>query len=70
MKIPWRRISVIFLACLVIGNSALTLMLYVVGRPQLTAWTGNAMESTPGATNDLLLGFVILIVGLYLVRHE
>lgn len=70
MKLPWRRLSVIILGCIVIGNSALTLLLYMVGRPELTAWTGKAMESTPGATNDLLLGLIILIVGLYLVRHE
>lgn len=71
MKFPWRRLLIVILSMMVVGNAAFTLFLYAVGQPHISAWTGFVPQSTPSALNDLLLGIVILIVSLALLRrHE
>lgn len=67
---PWRRLTVIFLSGIVIGNSSVTLLLYALNRPELTAWTGHVSQSTPSAVNDLVLAIVLLVMSLFLLRNH
>lgn len=70
MKHSWRKAVAIFIACLVIGNAIITLVLYAIGQPHKTAWTGFIPQSTPSAVNDLLLAVIVLTFALWFWRHE
>lgn len=75
MKFPhgiyaWFRVIAIALGSLVVGNAAMTLGLYMLGKPEKTAWTGYVPQSTPSAINDFILALICLIVTIYFIRHE
>ena len=55
---------------LVVGNSLVTLVLYMVGRPEATAWTGYVAQATPSAVNDLLLGIILAIAAFAVLNHD
>lgn len=67
---PWRRLIVISLSGIVIGNALFTLVSYLLGHPQLTAWTGTVPQSTPSAVNDLIIGTINLMLALYILRKR
>lgn len=69
-SLPWRKLLIVALCSLVIGNSILTLVLYGLGRPEITAWTGHVMQATPSAASDLLMAVVLLIVGFSVIKSE
>lgn len=60
----------IALGAAVVGNSMMTLVLYLLGQPEKTAWTGYVPQSTPSAINDLMLGIIALTITIYFIRHE
>ena len=60
MNTPRTYASIILTWC-VFGLGASSLLLYTIGRSDLTEWTGHARMASPTALGFVLISFVLMI---------